>query len=860
MPRDPLRSYNLLDDGLDDVARRRILTQALGRLSEASPNFRDVLTGFLRSLPAPGFRSAVRAPVGRQVSVLEPLFKGTGHVFIAVVAIWLEGQPALVQAVRSFLVGRGYSALAIRDLPKTLLGAWEEGQLQQLLAEFLAEHEGFDPKEVALALSVIASRAPAGSSVADENEGPDLEQGMASGPSPMREAPSGLYPEAARDWSALERIGALKDGLASLVALDLDDDALGALRALSAELAEAVEQAIARRESRRRIEVALSELRSDRAADLCYFDYSLEGWFPRAVADSDLRDCIAVIERLSTVLVAHAETRARTPESAAELRRQRADLLQIEAELSGTYRHLAGLFGAGVSVSRPPVDEVAERSDVPAAAVGASGEIHAERTLDGNRGPGGSGPVSVALSESRDRGETPTTSDTTESVSELSSHPETSMGSDGSSRPAAVAGGTTPEEASLVADLPGSISNETVVPTSKSEPEPVLERTVLVRGEAQSRWHELLWQLLGAGDVAGAYWLARACEEQQESIPVPSWLLAALQGSFWLDGQADPFVQDLLDISARYVPGGQTQGVLGLAAALKPTLIDPASGMIAWLAPTSYPALHDIVEAVRTFAARGRALLSEDVGSLEPVDVLEAAVTQLRREARDWLEKARHFRSKATKGSDAWAQLVRTDIRDLLGPVIDDKRDLRNGVLRALPQWQRRDPVVARIQKAYRDVTKRRNSELVGEAREQLVRWTAEAADIAVRWCRAVERLAVASQDSDWYAQQLAGLRATVRSALAEGSQRLITLRESDDPVSRGLGTVLTCALAQVASVLQLEPAPALAVRCHLKRRPSTRRQSLEQVLARRLLFLPGRRALCGACRGAESGDCPPRV
>lgn len=825
MPRGSSRSYLALTHPLDDAARRRILNRALGRLADASPELREELTEILRELSVPGFRNATRAPVSLQVAALEPVFGAVGAVFRAVAAVWLEGESALVKTARHFLVARGFSALAARDLPPRLLGTWEEGELDRLSKEFVAEDPTFEPMDAALALCMIASRAPTAVSDAEVNEdavfGPHVPAGSAGG----RDEGVSTSAEAGQGSSALEVVATLKDVVARLAALDPDDEAWSVLEGLSVGFRQALEAAAQRRNARRELEGALLGLASERTADLHFFGLSIDGWSASAVAGEDAPTALAGIAKLSDLLLRHAECRGCAANSVAELKRQHAELSRLEDEVFATYGQLAALFGPA---SPPPVipTEVGKEPKQSEPEVTPSIGAPAAERLGGPEGP--EGPTSPEAAP----GTLPGVGDGgrvgAPDTGEADADPRFAEAPQGPSVSGdSLIGGTLQQPPAPPSELESGPRRK----PGSDEPE---------GAEDLSRWHRAEWQLLAAGDVAGAYWLARACEEAGEPVPVPSWLTAALQGSFWLQGDTDPIVQDLLDISAGYVPGGPPLGVLGLAAALKPTLVAPASGMIAWLAPSPYPALHHVVEAIRSFAARGRALMPEDVETLKPVDALEGDVVQLRSEAREWLDKAQHFKSKATKGSDAWGRLVRSDIRDLLRPVVDDQRDRRDAVLRVLPEWQRRDPVVARIQKAYRDVTKRRNSELVGEAREQLVRWSGEAADIAARWCRAVERLSVASQQADWYAEQLVFLREAVRRGLFEASRTLTTLRQSGDVIERSQGTALATALSQVATLLQLEPAPGQAVRSQLGRGAARQRHTLEQALARRLLYAPG--------------------
>ena len=87
---------------------------------------------------------------------------------------------------------------------------------------------------------------------------------------------------------------------------------------------------------------------------------------------------------------------------------------------------------------------------------------------------------------------------------------------------------------------------------------------------------------------------------------MPSWLLAAYQGSQWLTTDS-PLAWDLQAIvTANALEADDTSQLLALAAGLKAVLVEPQTGMAAWLQDASTAAarfgLLDLLNAVRQYA------------------------------------------------------------------------------------------------------------------------------------------------------------------------------------------------------------------------------------------------------------------
>ena len=222
-------------------------------------------------------------------------------------------------------------------------------------------------------------------------------------------------------------------------------------------------------------------------------------------------------------------------------------------------------------------------------------------------------------------------------------------------------------------------------------------------GEPTKHWHALLWQLLEADDVMGAYWLARELE-RMGAAPIPSQVLGAVQGARWSRGDEDLLAGGLRRmVEATPTEAGPTamatpdvelaQGILQLAAALSPTLRAPTSGLRAWLSvpatqDRSLVALAPLVSAVGAFADRNIALRSSDLHQIADRDQRDTQFAQLAAQARVLLDKVATGRTQHQRSSVVLRHLGAHDLRELLTPIIGDEREKVDRVQEQASEWQ----------------------------------------------------------------------------------------------------------------------------------------------------------------------------
>lgn len=298
----------------------------------------------------------------------------------------------------------------------------------------------------------------------------------------------------------------------------------------------------------------------------------------------------------------------------------------------------------------------------------------------------------------------------------------------------------------------------------------------LKQQDSEILWKQLVWALIAEDDLPGAYWLSQGLEQTREILTAPDWLIAAAQGSRWLTTQSPAFVGDLLEIAKHDSPDTEeTYIILGLAAALRSTLIAPASGLIDWLRnrPESYPELYGLLEAVLDFAGQGCVLLSEEINEVGGKEENNERITEIQQQAEKWLDDAFHKRTNYDTATKVWRRMVgpRGRIRTLLTSVIQNEQAEINIVRDQISTLLRDDSY---IEDAQKQLNISHNQRIVGEARKQLIRNTSEACRLASQWCDLVEHAWRMDQHGvRWLSQQVGNLRRAVSNILPEVYQSL---------------------------------------------------------------------------------------
>lgn len=382
-------------------------------------------------------------------------------------------------------------------------------------------------------------------------------------------------------------------------------------------------------------------------------------------------------------------------------------------------------------------------------------------------------------------------------------------------------------------------------------PEPVAEEakeetgtsSVIVEADIDEAWLALLCQMMADDDLSGAYWLVKSLSDSGRPMPAPDSLLAAVQGSRCVTADTPGLARDLLQITRSHSPSEDTPAheILGLAAALRPALVAPSSGMVAWLqAPASCPAVRPLVLALESFAAFNVNLQHEDVLGVAGEEQRTEAILEASRAVRRWLDEAP---TRKKRVSSVWRNLVgpRGALKEFLLPMSENRQEDLDSVLSKLAFWQDRPAIYQLFDEINRAGSPGRPQRVTGAGKQDLYREVEEASELAERWCSLVQRAREIEARGDWFRDQVTTLRDAVEQALPDIDAALDELAHSDhSKFLASCARVLQASIKQLRELLDLAPTsdvPAPGNPPLWALTPAT--DSLDAILADRLLWVP---------------------
>ena len=325
-----------------------------------------------------------------------------------------------------------------------------------------------------------------------------------------------------------------------------------------------------------------------------------------------------------------------------------------------------------------------------------------------------------------------------------------------------------------ISDLPEGRSVLSLVVTAEDAATTRKYRVTLDRQALQRTDHvELMWSLVARDDLAGAFWISKTLAAQGQVPPSLPFLLKAVQGARWLSPDSEEFVEDLFNTEKETSTlfDDDTQAMLGLAAAIQPSITAPATNLLAWVVtPGCLPSLEGIVSPVRSFASQGHALRPEHIRGDEGQRRLDELISEASSRAGGWLEDADRRHHNLVRATNVLRHLCGDGgaLKDLLGPAADDRRDEVERVrsdIAALRQDSFRNEVIDDADRLMLGSRPRPN--IAGAARAWLQRGIGEACDLAARWCDLMERDNENQKQaqSRWLSDQVSELRTQIASS-----------------------------------------------------------------------------------------------
>ena len=646
---------------------------------------------------------------------------------------------------------------------------------------------------------------------------------------------------------------------------------------------------------RQRLQAALSDLVTRAGEMLRFFEMQdISQWMVEACTPPHIATAIQLSEQLLSLLLEHHEYNQRRAAIRAEdiLRRQKVD--ELDTEITGIYERLAELFTPSPEqpsqqqkgeehqepprTSSQPFSETLDTPPLltqPEKAPASSPKIESTALRTDKPTP----PLAVAASPyptppeptlpiPEPQPELPTVHVGQEPVARKEETPkfvqdEQYEGDESASarpkidesRPEELPSNDLPPSASPERIKQSEASSTPVFVASELSPSNILlpgTRNLDIQEGAfhiqtnsdPEGWINLLWTLIAEDALPTAYWLAKALPAMNQPCPIPDGLIAAIQAARWLVPNSQTFVDDLTYIIPN-VPSfkNEPQKLLGLAAALRATLLAPSTGIQTWLSvPQSCPSLDNIVNAINTFAYRGRPLRLDDLLGVAAVKQREESLRQAVQAAKAWLEEASKRRTTLKRASDVWRRMMAPDgaLRTLLLPVVEDEQRKLAEVRENLQQWKDGNSIISRINEIDRELAGKKHRRIEGRIRNRIVQDVQEACRLARLWCECVEREQEIQSSEDSFFEKTNEVRLQIQEALPEAMPALQELSSPGQP--QPIGAAAQCllrSLKQLQDMFTDQSSQLLTRRQDQQEWFTADTDSLSTALGRLLLWLP---------------------
>ena len=331
---------------------------------------------------------------------------------------------------------------------------------------------------------------------------------------------------------------------------------------------------------------------------------------------------------------------------------------------------------------------------------------------------------------------------------------------------------------------------------------------------ACSDWHSLLLRLLECGDVTAAYWVTRSLAAKGLELLIPDWLLAAVQGSWWLGGARGVLADDLAMIVQEHQPDDSaSQRVAAVAAALTPSVFTPQSGLGSWLERYDGlpPAMQSLIMTLNDYSALGQPISRDDVAAIQGQERRMDILNGYTEEAKQWLKEAPNRRSKFKRTNDVWVLWTQRHgvLREIIRPIaeadLEHAEDIAKEVNNRIMDW-RRQSTGTHLDQDDIELHGRGLKPIDGTLRARWVNQAELALELAENWVRFV----LAGRDDARTTERLRRISDLVGAVRREQSSIDEQLKgfETSGVVSISLARLLRWSFADLCAALQL---PVLA-------------------------------------------------
>jgi len=271
--------------------------------------------------------------------------------------------------------------------------------------------------------------------------------------------------------------------------------------------------------------------------------------------------------------------------------------------------------------------------------------------------------------------------------------------------------------------------------------------------------NRVLLEDVSKGNLLHAYWVAQALEHQGWDSALPSWLIAGIQGahwaqSYWPDHSQSLFagVSEVVQFKDKSVSSQYAYFTLSIAIGL--SLLERSESWTGWLEVENLPTtrhLNHLIEKIYEFSLSGGYLDPPILQNILGKEEAETRIKELSGRAGEWLTQAPFRRTRFSGSDQVWQLIVgqKGVLHEWYDAVGQDQRALVHQTEKQVGYWKDRSWVIRQLQKLFQGLHGASKT-IDGEARDQMIRWISEAADLAQQWCDAVSKTQPSTEENHW--------------------------------------------------------------------------------------------------------------
>ena len=773
---------------------------------------------FLKARRVEGFSlSPHKAPDTKIISLLQKDWLKNDDVFALVVVSWLIDRKSLVQGIQQWLDKNPEHK---SDL-ESQIGNQQEVYLS-IAQKFVHEYPDYSEEDVYF--TVAASQTIKVEFTDSDN--PDNFESTATetvDETIQRTENLLMYDsDLPSNASLRQEFNQLTEMVIINLPIDFEEEEIDAFLKVLKERINQVIQTRNKENIKRFIDEKLSELRLTLRETSDYFDFtSFEDWQVSQIPESDLESILQIAEELQKTMQSHAELRKMTPKSRQERKKIDEDLDIIEVKIEQLYRALESFFDKGKNKdneitlesqasdgsestdegpaeyeSRNDLDEsIEEKPETPSKLEESMVETEQSYLEDSNH-------QQIALTED-------------DQISEYSLedvHPDSDWEDEPDNQEGLEEIPPAEEEYKLQrSDEQLSKAGEDDLVTEPAE----IDTTPLQENEA----NQFLIKRILEGNLPRAYWLSLVMEQHNMTPEVPSWLIAGIQGCYWLIERLPSYPSDLLEeireiASPKNHSVTDKQSVWALNLGICMSLLEQKGlGWEEWLT-VDIPSdlLLNLVSRVEKFVGEGNTFDKPVLENVLNKGQIEQKIKEVVDSTKKWLEYAPNRRTRFKGADEVWKEIVKVkspsgeeSLIDWLKPVIQDDRKEAQRVKEAIEsKWKNRRLIDDYIQRLFRQMKSNKRFTIEGEPRNQLIRMVGEAVNLADEWCNLVLSGQL-SKDKEWLLNNTGQLVDYFRQQLYQTLMELDRLIQNNKSIAKVAAyKTLYCTLCRLAVSLKI--------------------------------------------------------